>query len=195
MGAGTLEYRPLLDYWTLLLSPPSSPGSKLCKTRQDSKTTASAPMMNPPVPARDMREYGNTVQALRRVAIVGLVIGLLGAVASLILLYCEGKLRPDAAWLALFLVLMPAAVICLGVLPTVLFHIRLGGGHVQHVFLGRYILSDLPIRDFLHVGLRQRGCAAVLHFKGGRKIHFFGAHQGVIARLAKDLAQARHEAD
>ena len=92
------------------------------------------------------------------------------------------------------LLFAPAVIMLVGIAPTVLLHIRITAGRIQHIFAARWVLSDLPVADFLHIRPNRRGCAAVLYFTGNRKIHFLGAHYSQMARLTLDLAHIRQSA-
>lgn len=146
------------------------------------------------LPTDEVHEYGNPVHVLYRVAFVGVIITLLATVVAGIGLWYEGRLgnlRSGAA-LGVFLALL--TIMPLGVLPTILFRIRLVRGRVQHVFLNRYVVSDYPIHEYERTKRNSRGCAAVLHFQGGHKIHFFGAQGGELDRMEKDLKRMKREA-
>jgi hypothetical protein len=149
--------------------------------------------MNAACPTAEEREYGNTTRELRRITIVGLAIGVFAATAGAIGAYYERRLDAGTVWIAFGLLVTPVVVMVIAVLPTLLFHIRLCAARVQHVFLRRYILSDYPVSDFIQIRYNHHGCAAVLYFRGGQKIHFFGAHLGEITRLSSDLSEATHE--
>jgi len=138
-------------------------------------------------------EYGNSHRVIYRVALIGLCLGVFAAVAGVIGAAIAGTLAPDRLHLLLALLLVPPALLVLAVTPTVLFRIRIADGRVQHIFLKRHVLSDYPLEDFRCIRRFERGCAAVLHFRDGGRIHFFGAHRGEIARLARDLPGENNE--
>jgi hypothetical protein len=133
--------------------------------------------------------YGNPTHYLRRVLIHGFVLGVVTVAIALILCSVEGTLDlPRWPWLV-FLLLLPPAALVAAVVPTVFFCIRVIDGRIQHVFARRFILSDYAMEDFVSVNLWEGGWGAVLHFTGGRKIRFVGAHFREIGRLAEDLSR------
>jgi hypothetical protein len=146
------------------------------------------------LPTDEVHEYGNPVHVLYRVAFVGVIITVLVVVATGISMWSEGRLEYLRSGTALGGFLALLTIMPLGVLPTVLFRIRLIRGRVQHVFLNRYVVSDYPIHEYERTKRNSRGCAAVLHFQGGHKIHFFGAQGGELDRMEKDLKRMKREA-
>jgi hypothetical protein len=109
-------------------------------------------------------EYGNTPRALYRVAVIGMSLGFLTAMAGIVMGLIEGTLVWNRLLHALLFLLLGPFVLVLAVAPTVLFRIRIADGRVQHIFLGGYVLSDYPLQDLRWMRRFEGGCAAVLHF-------------------------------
>lgn len=133
------------------------------------------------LPAKD---YGNSPRILLRVALNGFCIGIALVTCVLYVLPTTERIG-----LLVWLLLMPGTILTACVLPTVLFRVRIQNGRVQHLFLGKYPLSDYPLENFVGIKHPSRACAAVLHFKENRRIHFFGASVREISRLSHDLQQ------
>lgn len=138
-------------------------------------------------------EYGNTPRVISRVALIGLFLGMAAAVVAVVGGLIAGNLAWHRAHYIVLIIFVSPAILVLAVAPTVCFRIRIADGRVQHLFLGRYVLSDYPLQDFLCIQRFERGCAAVLHFRDGGRIHFLGAHWGEISRLARDLSETQNE--
>jgi hypothetical protein len=136
-------------------------------------------------------DYGNTGRHLRSALLVGLILGVLTVVAALIICYVQGVFDVRRWSVFVFLLALAPAALFVAVAPTLLFCIRVNSGRIQHVFAGRFVLSDYPVEDFVSVNLWENGWGAVLHFTGGRKIRFFGAHFREIRRLAQDLSETQ----
>lgn len=134
-------------------------------------------------------DYGNTAHHLRRLLIHGFILGVVTVAAPFITYCAEGTLDLHRWPLFVFLFLLPPAALLIAVVPTFFFRIRVTEGRIQHVFASRFILSDYPMDGFVGVNLWEGGWGAVLHFTGGRKIRFFGAHLREICRLAEDLSR------
>ena len=84
------------------------------------------------------------------------------------------------------LFLGPVACLVIPVALTACFRVRIADGRVQHIFIGRFVLQDFPVTDF--VAARRGSIAAmVLEFTLGRKIYLMGSHIRERERLAKDL--------
>lgn len=125
-----------------------------------------------------VREYGNTPRIILRAALSGLCLGIVATIAVVIIGYViEGTLMWDRAqWLVVPLLVGPVCLV-LAVTPTVLFRIQIAEGRVRHIFLGRYVLSDYPLKDFICLRRFERGCAAVLYFRNklGTVTHLYNA--------------------
>ena len=137
-------------------------------------------------------DYGNSPRTIAQIAKAGFCIGAVAAIVAFFCIVFNKLPLHSISWLAAPILIVPGVLI-LAVLPTVFFRIRIIDDRVQHIFLGRYILSNYSIRDFRYLRRFERGCAAVLHFRNDRRIHFFGAHWGIISKLSKDLLKKRAE--
>jgi hypothetical protein len=160
-------------------------------SRKPGRRAADPAGSDPPV--RSTRDYGNSPGMIFRAALMGSCLGM----AATIIGFAGGMMTGTAvwsraAWLFLPLLVLPG-LLALAVAPTVLFRIRIVDGRVRHVFLGRCLLSDFPLRDYMCMRRFDLGCAAVLHFRNGGRIHFFGAHMREISRLERDLSEGQHD--
>lgn len=152
-----------------------------------------ANLLGSDLPVRPAREYGNTPRMISRAALMGFCLGMVATAVGVAGGKMTGTLvRSRAAWLFLPLLVLPGLLV-LAVASTVLFRIRIVDGRVRHVFLGRYLLSDFALQDYVCMKRFERGCAAVLYFRNGGRIHFFGAHMGEMSRLERDLSEQQHE--
>lgn len=113
------------------------------------------------------------------------------------------------------LLLLPVgfpAIILACVSPTLMFSIWVGGGRVRHVFLNRYVLSDIPVSDFQHMRIRSSRYGGLLYrrygfspadtgywpgpwgvklyFKHDRTIRFVGVHLRILHELKLALMEA-----
>jgi hypothetical protein len=68
-----------------------------------------------------------------------------------------------------------ACIPLVGALPTCAFSIRVDPSSVQHVFLGRFILSHRSLDDLRAVKIASGSWGAVLEFENQPAIRFFGA--------------------
>lgn len=91
-------------------------------------------------------------------------------------------------WMIFFLF---PAVVGLAILPTILFSIHIEDGRVRHLFLDRWVLGSANTRDFDFMQAPGGFFAAILHFKDGTKIRFFGAGLGVLADLEEELSMEK----
>jgi hypothetical protein len=138
-------------------------------------------------------DYGNTSpRVLLRPTAVGLVAGAFACLAALIGGWVEGRLDIPGWPVLLMLFVFPSLVIVFAIGLTLPFRIRIDHDRVQHLLFGCYVLRDYPLADYERMRLNSRGCAAVLEFTGGRRIHFFGAHLAEISRLSQDLSKSQH---
>jgi hypothetical protein len=130
-------------------------------------------------------EYGNRLEHVRRAALVGGVLGVCVVLFAVVMISVEGGWGRANPLGLLYLLFLPAAALSLVVGLTVCFRIRVAGGQVQHVLLGRFVLSQRPVADFL--GLEYRGFPT-LCFRDGRVIRFLGAHVHELARMEQELS-------
>lgn len=117
------------------------------------------------------------------------VLGIVIAVFAMIMMrYVEDKSWAESLrvlWIA------PAApaFFLLGVAPTLLFSIHVHSGYVEHRFMDRWVLSRALAADYVGMNAPARLCAAVLEFKNRQKMHFYGAHMGIIEDLRNQLSK------
>jgi hypothetical protein len=88
--------------------------------------------------------------------------------------------------------LIAGAIACL---PTLTVSIRIEEGKVKRLFLDRYVLAEFPMADFTFMELWRRPWGAVIHFNGGQKIRFLGAHLGIMAELQNALEHGKSGAN
>lgn len=142
-------------------------------------------------PIGSRTDYGNTFRVMKGVFVTGIGCGLFAVAAGLAGRHFALFPGPANSNAVVGLLVGPLFIMFVAILPTVLFQIRLSEGRVQNVFAGRYIISDLPVSELVGIRRNSRCCAVVLCFTGDQHIHFLGATSGEIARLVKDLAQAK----
>ena len=160
--------------------------------------------------------FGNTLAKYRRGLVIALALGLI--VDIVIVFVAPSHEALVANWSVL--VLLPAIPLLpfIFISPTLLFSIHIEDGRVRHMFLDRYVLTDLPASDFEDLLLTRSGTyqarriaeragftaadidsvpgfwAATLYFKHGQKIHFFGAHIRILRSLKDALIAAKQHA-
>jgi hypothetical protein len=130
-------------------------------------------------------EYGNRLEHVRRAALAGGVLGLAVTLFAVVMISVEGGWGRANLLGLLSLLFLPALVLGLVVGLSACFRIRVRGGQVQHVLLGRFVLSQRPVADFLR--LESRGFPT-LCFRDGRVIRFLGAHLHELARMEQELS-------
>ncbi|MGB3120590.1 MAG: hypothetical protein WBE58_17335 [Verrucomicrobiales bacterium] len=131
--------------------------------------------------------FGNTAKQLRRGVIVGLVIGGVAYAFSAAMFVFYERL-PLARLIPLtVIVVLPALVIGLAILPTLMFSIHFVGDRVEHRMLDKWILSKAPASEFISMQVPSGIFAAKLNFADGTKMRFFGAHLEILAALASEL--------
>jgi hypothetical protein len=136
-------------------------------------------------------EYGNHLKHVGRAALAGAVIGLLAVLGAVVGITVKGEwasFRPDGL-LLVFLVPVVALAAVVGL--TACFRVRVRGGAVQHVFLGRFVLREGSLREFERVEL---GATPRVRFAGGRKMRLLGMHLDELGRMAGDLTVLRDAA-
>jgi hypothetical protein len=140
-------------------------------------------------------DYGNNLGTVFKATVVGAIIGLIAVLAAVIGITAEASWQ-RARPLYLFLIFLPApAILALIVGITACFCIRITGDRVQHLFLKRIVLSDLPVSEFVgldHIPvLGQSRPKPVLRFRNGRTIRLLGASWQELERLERDLGDVR----
>ncbi len=128
-------------------------------------------------------DFGNTWRAVRGFLPTGFIIGGFALVAGLIGRFYDLSRGPVNVVACLGLLLGPVSIMALAILPTLLFTVRIRDGHVINVFAGHHILSQHPLTEYKGHTLRTRGCAAVLEFTGGRRMHIFAMNPSDLSRL------------
>jgi hypothetical protein len=129
--------------------------------------------------------FGNDIQTVKRLAVIGSILGLLVVLVALIGVAIEGGWDDADLWVLVPLFLVGPVLLVMVVIPSTFFGIRLTSGTVQHVFLKRYVLTEYPIRDVERVELLAR----VLAFRGGGQIRLWAGMHG---RTFAALEQAIH---
>jgi len=124
--------------------------------------------------------FGNDFTAVKRVALVGLAIGATVTVGTLLAVGLPASDR--AVWVVL-LALGPAAVLCAAVGITTASRVRLTEQSIQHVLLGRFVLSELPLVEFRRVQRIPPG----LIFEGGKRMRLLGMHLGLLGKLESSI--------
>lgn len=119
--------------------------------------------------------------------IVGGVIGAVAYVISATIFVFYEKLPLDRLFSLMFLLVLPALVLCLAVTPTLMFSIHVVDGWVEHRFLDRWVLSRALASDFIAMETPCGFFAAKLMFADGKNIRFFGAHLGILSSLHSEL--------
>ena len=123
-------------------------------------------------------------------AILGIVAGTIGLAAGV----RHHTLNRSWSMVAM-LVFVPPVAVCLACLPTLAVSIRIEEGKVKHLLLDRYVLAAFPVADFTSMELWRRPWGAVIHFKGGQRIRFIGAHLGILTELQNVLEQGKNGAN
>ena len=117
--------------------------------------------------------YGNTMADLRRVSIVGAILGAFAGIGLGAGYYKDGRFAHD--WPAAVIgALVIGSIVPLIVLPTCFFSIRLDGQHITHLFCRRIILKQRPVSQLKSVRVGLGGFAVVFRFADGSRIHFGG---------------------
>lgn len=128
-------------------------------------------------------DFGNTWRAVRGLLPMGFIIGGFALVAGLIGRFYGLSRGPVNVADCLGLLLCPVFILAMAILPTLLFTVRIRDGQVMNVFAGHHILSQHPLSEYRGHTLRTRGCAAVLEFSGGRRMHIFAMNPSELSRL------------
>jgi len=138
-------------------------------------------------------DYGNTTDHLKRSIIFGFILGVITDAIALISISVErGWSQSRSLWL-LPLCLTPVLLMSIVILVSMLFRIRLTDGIIQHMYMGRFILSESRVEDLRSIKIHEKGYAMVLEFQAGNKIHFLFAQLQELRRLTDDLiAQCPH---
>ena len=133
--------------------------------------------------------YGNTPRELKRVLIVGLVIGGIAYVFSAAMGLLVEHLPVQRLLPLTFIIVLPPLILGLAILPTILFSIHVGDHWVEHRFLDRHLLSRARIQDFQRMRTGPPPFAAALDFKDGTRIRILGMHLGSLSKLKHDLSK------
>ncbi len=137
--------------------------------------------------------FGNGKRELRGALVGGLVIGIVLAGIMIV----ASILSPDwghGPWyLPLMLTFFPCVLLGSIVSLTLLDSVYLDGDWVEHRIFNRWIIARIPIVEFERMDSPSGVFAAVLRFKGGRKIRIPGAHLGILGALESELKKRRRE--
>lgn len=140
--------------------------------------------------------FGNTPYLFRRCIFSGLVLGVVGCLVIIPLMIYEGvPLERFLPFDFLFILLTPALVLGVIMLPTVIFSIHINEEWVEHRAFDRWVLSRGRIEDFLSMESPAGVFAAKLRFSDRTTIRFFGAHFGEMAALEKELEKRKRAAE
>jgi len=138
--------------------------------------------------------FGNTFAAISRgiavMTLLGLITGGICVMASI------WHHTIAAAWpVCVLLTLTPPAIFFVACVPTLALSVYIEGGRVKHMFLDRFVLSDLPVADFERVEWLKRPFPVKIVFTENRRIQFFGAHLGIVGALNAALESAKKRAN
>ena len=134
--------------------------------------------------------FGNTLKTIRRSIAVMTILGVVVGVVCSVVALTTGTL--NQTWpIALMLTLALPGILFIVCLPTLAFSIRIEEGRVKHCFLDRYVLSDYPLADFKSIERWEYPWAAVIYFRRGIMIRFFGAQDLVVIELEEALERAK----
>lgn len=134
----------------------------------------------------DAIRYGNTLQDVKRVTVVGLIMG--GVVATIVFFvaYTSHKLDLSQLWIFGLLIALPAVSMLFIVGFGALFSLVIRNDKIENIFLNRYVLSSYPYNSLSTIKTQSGVFAVVLHFKDG-KIRIFSMHLREVQRLIADL--------
>ncbi len=130
-------------------------------------------------------DFGNDVHLVKRVALVGLAIGFVVAGGAVV---AVGWPASDKVVWLLLVAFGPAVVLSVVVGITAAFRVRLSEHSIQHVVLGRFVLSEFPLVEFRSM----QHMPPVLFFKGGKRMRLLGMHLGLLNELERSI-QARQK--
>lgn len=123
--------------------------------------------------------FGNDAKHVKRVAVVGLIIGLVTVVLM------SFDIQPDSlknVSVLCILLLLPATILVVVVGISTLFSINVTDHTIQRVFVGQIILRELPLDEFTKV----QPVPPVLYFKGGRRMRLLiGMHLTLLSELER----------
>ncbi|MBB5353249.1 hypothetical protein HNR46_003504 [Haloferula luteola] len=139
--------------------------------------------------------YGNTADHLKRGVIVGLIIGAVGYIFSALMIVFYEKLPPERLIPLTFIIVVPALVIGLAIVPSLMFSIHILGDWVEHRFLERWTISRARASDFVSIISPAGLFAAKLQFSDGTKMRIFGAHLGILSSLDHYLESRKSKAE
>ncbi|TGM88996.1 hypothetical protein [Leptospira licerasiae] len=134
-----------------------------------------------------IEEYGNSFKTVKKVTVVGLIIGLvlilvIGGLSFSKSGYLDGELLLKVLPFAL----SPAILLFLMILPSALFRIRIEGESIKNIFLSKHVISSYSIKDLEVIKMAEGIYAAVLIFKNG-KIRIFAMSLRERERLITDI--------
>ncbi len=124
--------------------------------------------------------FGNDITAVKRVTLVGLV---LGAIVAAIALFASGLPTPHRVGWVVLLALGPAIILGLAAGITTISRVELTEHSIQHVLFGRFILSEFPVNDFRSM----QHIPPVLLFEGGKRMRLLGMHLGLLSKLESSI--------
>jgi hypothetical protein len=133
-------------------------------------------------------KYGTTLEDVKRVTAVGLIMGTVVALIAFISIYASGDFAQDRIWILGLLIILPSIPMLLIVGGGALFSIVIRTGKIEHIFLNRYTLSSYPLNSLNKIKAQSGVYAAVLHFRDG-KIRIFSMHLREVHRLLNDLGR------
>ena len=130
--------------------------------------------------------FGNEPKILIEVAIVGLVLALFTAVATLFGCYFIDKKAPVNPHGVVYFLCLPVIMV-LAVLPTNMFSFHIERDTISLKLFERISISKAIVSDFQ--GLRPKlFFAGALHFTGGQKIYVLGLNPVELKRLTEYLS-------
>ena len=133
-------------------------------------------------------EFGITLQDVRRVTLVGAVLGAVVLGIALTLGVTRGTVTStlDVLKIGVFSVGL-AALLPILLLLAGLFSIRLHSREIEHLFLRRWVVRRRPVEDLVAVSLEGRLFPVVLSFRDGSRIHLLGLHLRQRYALVEEL--------
>ncbi len=139
--------------------------------------------------------FGNTTEQLRRGVVVGLVVGVVAYIFCAAMFVFYERLPLERLIPLTFVLVLPALVISLAILPTLMFSIHLVGEWVEHRMLDKLVLSRARASQFISMQVPSGVFAAKLGFTDGTKMRFFGAHLEILASLESELQRRTTKAE
>ena len=135
-------------------------------------------------------EFGLDSRLMRLFAGLGLSLGLVLGLLFTVVAMLDGSSLIQALLLVGSGILIPVVAMTLAALVIAAFRIRLIGDNVQYVALGKFVLSEFPIRQFEGVA----HFPPEIRFTHRRRIALLGMHPQTLDELEVALRERVREA-